>query len=324
MANSASTASSSSGKDLSGGAVPDKEIGREPGKGAGRRGSSASRSSGRRPAARQQPGRPNESAAKAPAEKPAKSPSKPPAKPDVDAIMADIRKTVRERAEEGGLTEREFRARHLQRMLRPLAGPGISDDFADRFRSRDPEKWNVRLTDPDFHGGRSAAGRFFRRLLRPLARLLVDLAPAAEQAARQAEINEYYRRLLWATNRDLEQARLELDLLKRELRRFGVQADFSFRTPSGEGEGGGPARGGGGSERQRRREGGGPDRQQRGDGRRKSGGRQGGRPNPSGRSNSGGRSHAGRRGGGGGSRGGRGGGRGSSGSSGDSGGGGKR
>ena len=335
MANSASTASSSSGRDLSRGAAPDTETGREvgrkvgqeadkePGKGAGRRGSGASRSSGSRPAARQQPGRPNESAAKAPARKPANPPSKiqpkPPAKPDVDAIMADIRKTVRERAEEGGLTEREFRARHLQRMLRPLAGPGISDDFADRFRSRDPEKWNVRLTGADFHGGGSAAGRFFRRVLRPLARLLVDLAPAAEQAARQAEINEYYRRLLWATNRDLEQARLELDLLKRELRRFGVRADFSFRAPSGEGEGGGgaPPRGGG-SERPRRREGGGPDRQQRGDGRRKSGGRQGGRSNPAGRSNQGGRSHSGRRSGGGGSRGGRGGGRGSSGGSGGS------
>ena len=151
------------------------------------------------------------------------------AKPDVEAIMAGIRKTLRERADEGGLTEREFQARHWQRMLRPLKG--LDEDFADRFRSRDPSRWNVALDGADFHGGASGSARFFRRLLRPLARLLVDLSPAARQAARQAEINEYYRRLLWATNRDLEQTRLELDLLKRELRRFGVQAEFSFKAP---------------------------------------------------------------------------------------------
>lgn len=152
-----------------------------------------------------------------------------PAKPDVEAIMAGIRKTLRERAEEGGLTEREFQARHWQRMLRPLKG--LDEDFADRFRSRDPSRWNVALNGADFHGGASGSVRFFRRLLRPLVRLLVDLSPAARQAARQAEINEYYRRLLWATNRDLEQTRLELDFLKRELRRFGVQAEFSFQPP---------------------------------------------------------------------------------------------
>lgn len=152
-----------------------------------------------------------------------------PGKPDVEAIMAGIRKTLRERADEGGLTEREFQARHWQRMLRPLKG--LDEDFADRFRSRDPSRWNVVLNGADFHGGASGSARFFRRLLRPLARLLVDLSPAARQVARQAEINEYYRRLLWATNRDLEQTRLELDLLKRELRRFGVQAEFSFKAP---------------------------------------------------------------------------------------------
>ena len=169
-----------------------------------------------------------------------------PGKPDVDAIMAGIRKTLRERADEGGLTEREFQARHWQRMLRPLKG--LDEDFADRFRSRDPSRWNVVLNGADFHGGASGSARFFRRLLRPLARLLVDLSPAARQVARQAEINEYYRRLLWATNRDLEQTRLELDLLKRELRRFGVQAEFSFKAPpaSGDEAGGSSAPRGGG------------------------------------------------------------------------------
>ena len=166
-----------------------------------------------------------------------------PAKPDVEAIMAGIRKTLRERAEEGGLTEREFQARHWQRMLRPLKG--LDEDFADRFRSRDPSRWNVALEGADFHGGGSGSARFFRRLLRPLARLLVDLSPALRQAARQADINEYYRRLLWATNRDLEQTRLELDLLKRELRRFGVQAEFSFRAPADEPGGSSPTRGSG-------------------------------------------------------------------------------
>lgn len=169
-----------------------------------------------------------------------------PAKPDVDAIMAGIRKTLRERAEDGGLTEREFQARHWQRMLRPLKG--LDEDFADRFRSRDPSRWNVALNGADFHGGASGSARFFRRLLGPLVRLLVDLSPAARQAARQAEINEYYRRLLWATNRDLEQTRLELDLLKRELRRFGVQAEFSFKAPpaSADEAGGSSASRGGG------------------------------------------------------------------------------
>lgn len=311
MANSASPASSSTGTDPSGDASP-KESGRRAG-GASR--PSAGQPSGPKPDPKPGPPdrRPSRKPDAGPGRKPDAAPARPaarkPAKPDVEAIMADIRKTVRERADEGGLTEREFRARHLQRMLRPLAGPGISDDFADRFRSRDPSRWNIRLTRRDFHGGRSAAGRFLRRVLGPLVRLLVDLAPAAAQAARQAEINEYYRRLLWATNRDLEQARLELDLLKRELRRFGVRADFSFRAPSGDGEsgasGGGPTRGGG-PERPRRREGGGSERP-RGDGRRKSGGRPGRPP-------------SGRRSGGGGNRSGRGGGRSSSGSSGGSGG----
>ena len=171
------------------------------------------------------------------------------AKPDVEKIMSDIRRTARARAEEGTRSEREFRADVKKRMLAPLGARDFSEEFADRIRSRDASRWNVQLTAAEFHGSSSAPVRLLRWVLKPLARLFFNVHPAVEQAARQAEINEYHRRLLWATNRDLEFARLELDLIKSELRRLGIHADFSFSPSAGEsgvrGSGGGnvPGRG---------------------------------------------------------------------------------
>ena len=155
--------------------------------------------------------------------------------PDVEEIMAGIRRTARERAEEGGKTEREFKADLRKRMLQPLAR-GFTDDFAEGVRSRDQVRWNIGLKSNRFHGSSSAPMRVLRRLFSPLTRLLLNLEPVVELAARQAEINEYHRRLLWVTSRDLEVARLELDLVKRELRRLGVNAEFSFGAGSGAGE----------------------------------------------------------------------------------------
>ncbi len=157
-------------------------------------------------------------------------------KPDVEAIMAGIRKTVRERAEEGGKTEREFKADLRKRMMQPFGARGFSEGFIERVRSRDQARWNLELKLRQLSDAPSAPMRMLRRLLSPIARLFVNLQPVFELTARQAEINEYHRRLLWAMNRDLELARLELDLVKRELRRLGVNAEFSFSRVSGSGE----------------------------------------------------------------------------------------
>lgn len=154
-------------------------------------------------------------------------------KPDVDRIMADIRRAARERTEEGAKSEREFRADVKKRMLMPLSSRGLSEDFAERVRSRDGSRWNIQLSQGAFRSSPNGLVRALRWLVLPLTRLLVNLHPAVEQAARQAEINEYHRRLLWATTRDLELTRLEINLIKSELRRLGVHADFSFSSGTG-------------------------------------------------------------------------------------------
>ena len=238
------------------------------------------------------------------------------AKPDVEKIMGDIRRGARERAEEGTKSERDFKADVKKRMLMPLSSRGFTEEFAERIRSRDTARWNIRLTKQAFRGSSFALMRILRWILTPLTRLLVNLQPAVEQAARQAEINEYHRRLLWATNRDLELTRLEINLIKSELRRLGVNAEFSFSpgsasadAPQRSGQGGrgrSDGRGGrsdrgrgdrrrsdsGRSDRdggRRDRDGGRRDRQGSGQGSRQTGGqparqdsRQGTRPNRSG------------------------------------------
>ncbi len=164
------------------------------------------------------------------------------AKPDVEKIMADIRRVARERAEEGTKSEREFKADVKKRMLMPLSARGFSDEFAERIRSRDTARWNIRLSEKAFRSSSFGLARLLRWLFTPVTRLLVNLHPAVEQASRQAEINEYHRRLLWATNRDLELTRLEMNLIKSELRRLGVHADFSFSSGSASADA--PQRGG--------------------------------------------------------------------------------
>ena len=154
-------------------------------------------------------------------------------KPDVEKIMADIRRAANERAAGETKSEREFKADLKKRMMLPLSSRGLSEDFAERVRSREASRWNIQLKAAHLHGSASAPMRALRWVFRPLAGLLVNLRPAVEQAARQAEINEYHRRLLWATNRDLELARLEINLIKSELRRLGVHADFSFSPGPG-------------------------------------------------------------------------------------------
>ena len=238
------------------------------------------------------------------------------AKPDVEKIMGDIRRGARERAEEGTKSERDFKADVKKRMLMPLSSRGFTEEFAERIRSRDTARWNIQLTKQAFRGSSFALMRILRWILTPLTRLLVNLQPAVEQAARQAEINEYHRRLLWATNRDLELTRLEINLIKSELRRLGVNAEFSFSPGSAsadapqrsgqsgrgrsDGRGGRSDRGRGDRRRsdsgrsdrdggRRDRDGGRRDRQGSGQGSRQTGGqparqdsRQGTRPNRSG------------------------------------------
>ena len=229
------------------------------------------------------------------------------AKPDVGKIMADIRRAARERAEEGTKSEREFKADVKKRMLMPLGSRGFSEEFAERIRSRDTSRWNIQLSKKAFRSSSFGLVRVLRWFFTPLTRLLVTFHPAVEQAARQAEINEYHRRLLWATNRDLELTRLEINVIKSELRRLGVNADFSFSSGTttseaaqrsgGSGRGRSDSRGGrsdrGRGDRRRSdgarsdREGGGRrDRQGSGQGSRQTGGqparqnsRQGTRPN---------------------------------------------
>ena len=196
-----------------------------------------------------------------------KAPSVP--KPDVEKIMADIRRVARERAEEGTKSEAEFKADVKKRMLSPLGSRGFSEDFAERIRSRDTSRWNIRLSTKALRGSTVGLMRMVRWFLTPVTRLLVNFHPAVEQAARQAEINEYHRRLLWATNRDLELTRLEVNLIKSELRRLGVHADFSFSSGAGTSE---AAQRSGGSGRGRSDNRGRSDRG-RGDRRRTDGGR---------------------------------------------------
>ena len=195
----------------------------------------------------------------------------PPApKPDVEKIMADIRRVARERAEGGKKSEREFKADVKKRMLSPLGSRGFTEEFAERIRSRDTSRWNIQLSKKAFRGSSFGLMRMARWFLTPLTRLLVNVNPAVEQAARQAEINEYHRRLLWATNRDLELTRLELNLIKSELRRLGVHADFSFSSSAGSSE---PASRSGGSGRGRSDNRGGRSDRGRGDRRRSDGNR---------------------------------------------------
>lgn len=207
--------------------------------------------------------------------------------PDVESIMTDIRKAVRDRAEEGTKSEREFKADVRQRMLQPLGSRGFTDDFSERVRSRDPVRWNIHLGARNLREARSAPLRALRWLCSPLTRALVNLDAAAGAAARQAEINEYHRRLLWALNRDLELTRLELGIVKRELRRLGIHADVSFASG-----GDGPARGRGESRSGRsgrgrgdRRRGNGASSEREGGGRRD---RRGPRPQRGGRGERGG------------------------------------
>ena len=206
------------------------------------------------------------------------------AKPDVEKIMGDIRRGARERVEEGTKSERDFKADVKKRMLLPLSSRGFTEEFTERIRSRDTARWNIQLTKQAFHGSSFALMRILRWFLTPLTRLLVNLQPAVEQAARQAEINEYHRRLLWATNRDLELTRLEINLIKSELRRLGVNAEFSFSPGSASGDA--PQRGGHSGRGRSDNRGGRSDRG-RGDRRRGDSGRSdrdGGRRSDSGRS----------------------------------------
>ena len=206
------------------------------------------------------------------------------AKPDVEKIMGDIRRGARERAEEGTKSERDFKADVKKRMLLPLSSRGFTEEFTERIRSRDTARWNIQLTKQAFHGSSFALMRILRWFLTPLTRLLVNLQPAVEQAARQAEINEYHRRLLWATNRDLELTRLEINLIKSELRRLGVNAEFSFSPGSASADA--PQRGGHSGRGRSDNRGGRSDRG-RGDRRRSDGGRSdrdGGRRSDAGRS----------------------------------------
>lgn len=159
-------------------------------------------------------------------------------KPDVEKIMADIRRVARERAGEGAKSEREFKADVKKRMLMPLGSRGFSEEFAERIRSRDTSRWNVRLSRSAFRSSPFALLRLLRWFFTPLTRLFVNFQPTVDQVARQAEINEYHRRLLWATNRDLELARLEINVIKSELRRLGVHADFSFSSGAASSEAG--------------------------------------------------------------------------------------
>ncbi len=168
--------------------------------------------------------------------------------PDVESIMAAIRRTTRERDEDTGTSEREFKSHLRRRMLKPLSSRGFSEDFIEGVRSREHDRWNISFESRDLGGGDSTLARVIRTLLSPFLRLALNTRPLAEFAARQAEINEYHRRLLWATNRDLEMARLELEAVKRELRKLGVNVDISFAvgpaSAPGPGRGGSPSRSG--------------------------------------------------------------------------------
>ncbi len=183
------------------------------------------------------------------------TPGKESGPPDVKAIMADIRRKAQRKPEDGALTEKQFLAQVRDRLNRPL-GRGFTDDFAESMRARDGVAWNVELRPDAFRSSSSPLMRGVRRLLSPLLRMLVSTDPLVRQVARQAEINEYFRRLLVAASKDLERSRLEFDVMKHELRRLGVHVEFSFADPKNGSErspapGRGGRGGGGGGEGRR-------------------------------------------------------------------------
>ena len=151
--------------------------------------------------------------------------------PNAASIMAGIRRTVQTRPNEPGPREKDLRDELQGRMLRPFSTRGFSETFTADVRSRVQGRWNIQLSADDLADGESAAWRVARAVFSPVLLLAFNLGALVGMASRQAEINEYHRRLLWATNRDLAIARRELDGLKRELRRLGVHADFSAGGP---------------------------------------------------------------------------------------------
>ncbi len=199
-------------------------------------------------------------------------------KPDVKAIMSDVRRRAQREPMDDGVTERQYLASVRDRLNRPL-GRGFSEDFAESMRTRDGVGWNVELRPESLRSSSSAFGRGVRWLMSPLFRMMVSADPVLRQVERQAEINEYYRRLLVAANKDLELARLEMDAMKQELRKLGVHVSFAFaESRNGSERGSTSGRGRGDSRR------GGRSRS-RGDGRRgdaeSAGRREGARSRPS-------------------------------------------
>ncbi len=191
----------------------------------------------------------------------AETPTKEAGPPDVKAIMADIRRKVQREPAPGAPTEKQFLANVRDRLNQPL-GRGFTDDFVESMRTRDGVAWNVELRDEAFRSSPSPLVRGVRWLLSPLFRVFVSTEPVIRQVARQAEINEYFRRLLVATSKDLERARLELDAIKHELRRLGVHVEFAFAdSKNGSDRGAAPGRGRGEGRRPARP-------RQRGEGRR--------------------------------------------------------
>ncbi len=157
---------------------------------------------------------------------PAKTPAETPrGQPDVRAIMAGLRKTIHEKPRVAAVSDRDLAARLRQRMTHPLSGRRFSGEFVRGVRSGDPARWNLRPDPPGSGGPESAWTRFVRAVFGPLVRRAMDSGPVQAVAARQSDINEYYRRLLWATNRDLIATRTELNLLKQELVRLGIHID---------------------------------------------------------------------------------------------------
>lgn len=151
--------------------------------------------------------------------------------PNAESIMAGIRRTAHERPKEPAPREKDLRDELRGRMLRPFSTRGFSETFTEDVRSRVQGRWNIRLTEEDLADGEPAALKIARAVFSPVLLLAMNVRALVGTTARQAEINEYHRRLLWATNRDLAIAQRELDALKRELRRLGVHADFDPDAP---------------------------------------------------------------------------------------------
>lgn len=182
--------------------------------------------------------------------------------PSAESIMAGIRRTVAEQPNKRVPRDKDLRDELQNRMLRPFSTRGFSDRFTADVRSRVQGRWNIRLSADDLADGEPAALKVARAIFSPVLLLALNLQAVLTTASRQAEINEYHRRLLWATNRDLAIARRELDTLKRELRRLGVNADFAPEESS-----------------RRSRRSGRPAPRRTGSGRGRGGGRRGPRPN---------------------------------------------